>query len=219
MSETPAPSPPEHVGREATAEKRWSRFRLLTRVIAVGFVLALLGLLVADLVRSSDGARLVKQVEKGKRPPAPSFSLPVVWAHDETWPPGLRRRLDDRRLSLTELRGYPTVLNFWASWCVPCKQEAPAFAAAAKKFNGRVAFVGMDTQDLTSAAQRFLTRYKVNYVSVRDGTDRTYSAYGLTGVPETYFIDRQGRIVGHKIGQASNADLTIGIDTLLNEAS
>jgi cytochrome c biogenesis protein CcmG/thiol:disulfide interchange protein DsbE len=179
--------------------------------------LALLGLLIADLVRSSDGARLVKQVDKGRRPAAPAFSLRVLWAHDETWPPGLRPRLDDGRLSLAELRGYPVVLNFWASWCVPCKEEAPAFAAAAEKFNGRVAFVGMDTQDLSSAARRFLTRYKVNYVSVRDGTDKTYTAYGLTGVPETYFIDRRGRIVVHKIGQASKADLTTSINILLRE--
>ena len=219
MSETPAPPPPDGFGMEPASENRWSRFRLLTRVIAVGFVLALLGLLIADLVRSSGGARLMKQIDKGKRPAAPSFSLAVLWRHDETWPVGLRRSLDDGRLSLAELRGYPTVINFWASWCVPCKEEAPAFAAAAKQFSGRIAFVGMDTQDLSSAARRFLTRYKVNYVSVRDGTDKTYTAYGLTGVPETYFIDRQGRIVGHKIGQASKADLTTGINTLLSEAS
>ena len=215
MSE--APTPPDGFEREPPSGNGWSRFRLVTRVIAVGFVLALLGLLIADLVRSSDGARLVKQVDKGKRPAAPAFSLPVLWARDETWPPGLRHRLDDGRLSLAELRGYPVVLNFWASWCVPCKEEAPAFAAAAKKLKGRVAFVGMDTQDLSSDARRFLNRYKVNYVSVRDGTDKTYTAYGLTGVPETYFIDRRGRIVVHKIGQASKADLATSINILLKE--
>ena len=217
MSE--APTPPDGFEKDPSASSGWLRFRLVPRVIAVGFVLALLGLLIADLVRSSDGARLVKQVDKGKRPAAPAFSLPVLWAHDETWPPGLRGRLDDGRLSLAELRGYPVVLNFWASWCVPCKEEAPAFAAAAKKFKGRVAFVGMDTQDLSSAARRFLTRYKVNYVSVRDGTDKTYTAYGLTGVPETYLIDRRGRIVVHKIGQASNTDLATSIKILLKEPS
>src|SRR6266571_1867217 len=215
MSE--APTPPDGFEREPASANAWSRFRLVTRVIAVGFVLALLGLLIADLVRSSDGARLVKQVDKGQRPAAPAFSLPVLWAHDKTWPPGLHPRLDDGRLSLAELRGYPVVINFWASWCVPCKEEAPAFAAAATRFKDRVAFVGMDTQDLSSAAMRFLTRYKVNYVSVRDGTDKTYTAYGLTGVPETYFIDRRGRIVVHKIGQASKADLATSINTLLEE--
>jgi len=188
-------------------------------VIAVGFVLALLGLLIADLVRSGDGARLVKQVDNGRRPAAPSFSLAVIWAHDETWPVGLRRRLDDGRLSLAEVRGYPAVINFWASWCVPCKEEAPAFAAAAEKFKGRVVFVGLDTQDSPSAARRFLRRYRVNYVSVRDGTDKTYTAYGLTGVPETYFIDRRGRILLHKIGQTSKADLTTAINALLGEGS
>ena len=87
-----------------TGPSALSRFRLATRVIAVAFVLALLGLLIADLVRSNGGADLVKKVEKGERPQAPPFWLQVVWGHDETWPLELRRRLDDGRLGLAELR-------------------------------------------------------------------------------------------------------------------
>jgi cytochrome c biogenesis protein CcmG/thiol:disulfide interchange protein DsbE len=127
----------------------------------------------------------------------------------------LRPRLEDGRVSLAELRGFPVVINFWASWCIPCREEAAAFRAVATRYAGRVAFVGMDTQDLKSAARRFLRRYKVNYVSVRDGSDRTYSAYGLTGVPETYFVDREGRAVSHAVGAISRRDLERSVRALV----
>jgi cytochrome c biogenesis protein CcmG/thiol:disulfide interchange protein DsbE len=192
---------------------------LIARTIAVGGVVALLGLLVWSLVHSDNGARFVKDVSMGARPPAPQFALSVLWNHEETWPESLRPRLADGRLSLRELRGHPAVINFWASWCVPCKGEAPAFAAAAKRFAGRVVFVGIDVQDLPSSARRFLKRYKVNYVSVRDGTDRTYTAYGLTGVPETYYVDATGHVVHHAVGAVSQDELVTSINALLKESS
>lgn len=179
----------------------------VARSVAVACVLALLALLVWSVVRSSSGAALVKKADSGKMPPAPRFDLPVLWPHDETWPPALRARIEDGRLTLAELRGAPAVVNFWASWCYPCKQEAPAFDRAAARYRGRVAFVGIDVQDLKSAARGFLRRYKVNYVSVRDPSNKTYDAYGLTGVPETYFLDRRGRVVKHVIGRVLEPDL------------
>jgi cytochrome c biogenesis protein CcmG/thiol:disulfide interchange protein DsbE len=192
---------------------------LIARAIAVGGVVALLGLLVWSLVHSDNGARFVKDVSKGARPPAPQFALSVLWNHEETWPESLRPRLADGRLGLRELRGHPAVINFWASWCVPCKGEAPAFAATAKRFAGRIVFVGIDVQDLPSSAKRFLKRYKVNYVSVRDGTDATYTAYGLTGVPETYYVDSRGRVVEHAIGAVSQDELVASINALLKASS
>lgn len=194
---------------------RRSRLWIVSRIATIGFVLALLALLTLSLVRSGNGPRFVDQIAKGKKPPAPPFNLAVLWPHDETWPGVLRPRLTDGRLALSELRGRPAVINFWASWCVPCKKEAPALAAEAERFRGQVAFVGLNVQDLPSAAKRFLRRYKVNYVSVRDGGDKTYTAYGLTGVPETYFIDPQGRVVTHAIGAVSEADLAASIESLL----
>jgi len=185
------------------------------RVAAVGFVVALLGLLIWDLVGTRSGASFVTKIDRGKSPPAPAFELPVLWDRRANWPSALRPRLEDGRVSLAELRGFPVVINFWASWCIPCREEAAVFRAVATRYAGRVAFVGMDTQDLKSAARGFLRRYKVNYVSVRDGTDRTYSAYGLTGVPETYFVDREGRAVSHAVGAISRRDLERSVRALV----
>jgi len=194
---------------------RRSRAWLLARVSAVALVLALLGLLIWSLVGGSSGANFAKQAGQGKKPPAPAFDLPVLWAKDATWPAALRPRIADGRLNLRELRGQVAVVNFWASWCYPCKQEAPAFRQAAERYRGRVAFVGIDVQDLKSAARGFLRRYRVNYVSLHDAPNNTYTAYGLTGVPETYLLDRRGRTVEHAVGRLDFSDLTKMIEPLL----
>jgi hypothetical protein len=97
------------------------------------------------------------------------------------------------------------------------RSEAPRLAAAAKAHAGSILFVGIDVQDFKSDARRFLTKYRANYVSVRDGGDSTYSAYGLTGLPETY-LDRRGRILAHSVGEVSKTELEQGI-TLITRAS
>ena len=184
-----------------------ARLMLLLQGLSIGLVALLLGLLIWRVAFANGGGRLVDAVKHGKRPLAPAFRLDVIWPHDETWPPPLRRALDDHRVSLDELRGYPVVINFWASWCVPCKQEAPILNAAAKAHAGRVAFLGVDIQDLIPDAHTFLRELEVPYVSVRDKGPRTFTRYGLTGVPETYYLDRRGRIVGHSIGAVSRRQL------------
>ena len=139
----------------------------------------------------------------------------MIWPHAETWPARSRRVVVGGRLPLRALRGQPVVLNFWASWCVPCKKEAPLLAASAKTHAGKVAFLGVDVQDFTSDARHFLARYHVNYVSVRDGAGSTYDGYGLTGVPETYFVDREGRIIAHVPGQLSGKQLEEGVQLVI----
>jgi len=200
---------------EATAPEGGRRrrplwFRLLQGAALVA-VAGLLGLLGWRLVAKNRGAELVGAIGAGKAPPAPAFDLGVIWTRAETWPPPLRGALADGRIALRELRGYPVVINFWASWCIPCKKEATILAASARAHSGEVAFLGIDVQDLTSDARRFLRRYGANYVSVREGGNSVYSAYGLTGVPETYYLDRRGRIVAHSLGQLSRDELEEGI--------
>ncbi len=185
------------------------------QALALAFVAGLLVLLAWRLIDKGTGGKLVSAIAADKQPAAPNFDLPVLWNHAETWPEPVRAALADGRVSVHELGGYPVVLNFWASWCIPCKTEAPRLAAAAKAHKGEVIFLGIDVQDFKSDARRFLTKYKANYVSVRDGGDSTYSAYGLTGLPETYYLDAQGRIVAHDIGQLSREDLETGIAKLI----
>src|SRR5438874_608630 len=86
----------------------------VVRAAAIVFVVALLGLLIWDVTHGGGGSTFVSQIEHGKKPLAPAFALPVLWARSETWPARLRSRLADSRLSMRELRGHPVVLNFWA---------------------------------------------------------------------------------------------------------
>jgi len=218
MASRPEPAPGEDVEApaplELATEQDGSRQRLLRRLLQLGalsVVAGLIGLLVWKVVAEGQGTNLLAKVRAGEKPPAPSFVLPVIWERRETWPPELPEALADGRVRLRELRGYPVVINFWASWCGPCKTEAPILAASARAHAGEVVFLGIDIQDFKSDAVRFLERYDVNYVSVRDSSSGTYDAYGLTGVPETYYIDAKGRLVAHSLGELSRPELERGI--------
>lgn len=118
--------------------------------------------------------------------PAPAFELP---------------RLDgETTISLEDLRGTPAVLNFWASWCEPCKDEAPELARASRELDGDVRFLGINILDGRDDATAFARRYGLRYASVRDTRGIVAKRYGVTGVPETWFLDRTGRVAGAYIG-------------------
>ena len=202
-------------GRESEGAESRSGWFLVLKLIAIAAVVGLLGLLVWATLAAGRGSSLVARIAAGKKPVAPGFTLGVIWPHSETWPPRLRAAIADGKLDLRELRGHPIALNFWASWCIPCRQEAPILHASALRHRGRVAFVGIDIKDFTGDALGFARKYKVNYVSARDGGgDKTWNNYGLTGVPETYFINAQGRIVAHIPGAVSAQTLEEGIATI-----
>jgi cytochrome c biogenesis protein CcmG, thiol:disulfide interchange protein DsbE len=171
--------------------------RILRAITAAG-VLALLGLLVWS-VAHRHGPGVAVAVDKGETVLAPKLDLPRLDA------PG--------RLSLASLRGKVVVVNFWQSSCLPCKQEAKVLASAASYWQRRgVVFVGVDSLDLKSTGRAYMKRYEVNYPNVRDALGSTYPNWGVTGTPETFFIDRRGRVVPpHIIGQASRQDLDQGI--------
>lgn len=192
---------------------------LALRLASVALVASLLGLLLWRVVTVGSGGRLIADVRANKKPPAPAFDLKIIWPHAETWPASARAAVTDGRLSVRELRGHPVVMNFWASWCIPCKAEAPRFSASARAHSGEVAFLGVDVQDFSGDARKFLRRFHVNYVSVRDGSPRTYSAYGLTGIPETFFLDRAGHVVAHSVGELSRRELEEGIAQIAGDES
>ncbi len=164
------------------------RARLAAQVAAVALVAALLALLGWRTLREDEGQGLARAVSTGKPVPAPGFDL---------------ERLDaDGRISLDSLRGKPTVINFWASWCVPCEEEVPLLERAwqDRRDEGLVV-LGIDVQDFKSDARRFARENGITYPIVHDGPGEVMRRYDLTGLPETYFLDRQGRLVcGHIIG-------------------
>jgi len=174
----------------------------LVRFVSVVVVLSLLGLLVWDLAHGHGGGVAAK-VDRGRIVPAPKLSLP---------------RLDGGgNLSLTSLRGKVVVVNFWQSDCLPCKQEARTLDGAARAWAGKgVVFLGVDALDFKSAARAYIKRYGVNYLNVRDATGSTYPSWGVTGTPETFFVDRRGRVVPpHVVSVSTRADLDAGIKRAL----
>jgi cytochrome c biogenesis protein CcmG, thiol:disulfide interchange protein DsbE len=111
-------------------------------------------------------------------------------------------RLDGSgKLALASLGGRVRVLNFWATWCVPCKSESPALQRLWEQYRKQgVVFVGVDYNDVASDARRFVRKHGLTYPMVRDRAGSTASRYDLTGVPETFVVDRSGRLVEHFVG-------------------
>ena len=152
--------------------------KLTGQVVALAAIAGLLGLLVWRLTHQSSPPKIGG--------PAPNFTLD---------------RIDTGgRLDLASLRGKPVVLNFWASWCGPCKGEAKLLEQTWQRYRAKgVVFVGVDYNDVTSDARRFLERHAITYPTVRDRSGMIADRYGVSGVPETYFINRRGRLVGDHI--------------------
>jgi Thiol-disulfide isomerase and thioredoxins len=117
------------------------------------------------------------------------------------------------------LRGKVVVLNFWASWCYPCKQEAPALAAAAKQYSGKAVVLGVDVNDFAGDARKFARKYGLRYPLVHDNNNVTSPIYGLTGLPETFFIDRSGTVVEHVPGEVKALDIQSGVERALQARS
>ena len=117
-------------------------------------------------------------------------------------------------VSLTGFIRTPVVLNFWASWCVPCRTELPAFASAADDLRDNVAFVGIDNTDSRDAAIDLATASHLNYPSGFDPSGKVASGYGLFGMPTTYFISADGKILGTHTGQLSSRTLRDTISRL-----
>lgn len=166
--------------------------------IALAAVAGLLGLLVWDLAHGDPGAGFVKQISAGKKPEAPALVLrPLVGA---------------TKLDLASLRGKTVVVNFWASWCHPCKQEAPRLESAWQRWRGQgVVVVGVDAQDVAKDGRKFVSKHGLTYRNLADGPGSSLGHWGVTGFPETFFIDREGRATGHVSGEISARELEDGI--------
>jgi cytochrome c biogenesis protein CcmG/thiol:disulfide interchange protein DsbE len=150
------------------------------RALAVVVVAALLGLLVWDLAHQQNQG-IAEKVDRGETVAAPSLQLPWI-----TGGP---------RFDLAAYRGKVVVVNFWASWCVECKVEAKTLRDAAARWRGKAVVIGVDTKDLSSAAKSYMAHYHVNYGVVRDVDGSESDRWGVTGYPETFFVDRSGNVI------------------------
>jgi len=119
-------------------------------------------------------------------------------------------------IELGDLRGRPVVLNFWASWCVPCRREMPAFQAAHRQLGERVAFVGMNHEDGRRPALAFLDETGADYPSGYDPEGKVAAAYGLRGLPTTVFISGDGRILATRRGEMTRPELDRAIEELFH---
>ena len=149
---------------------------------AIVVAAALLGLLVYGLVSRSDNHTLDTAVAQGERPAAPSRNLPVLGA------------TGDR--SLAQLRGHPVLLNFWASWCDPCRLEAPILERAQRALERKGGTVlGVTYNDVTADSLKFIHQHGLTYPNLRDVGGKLAQAYGTRALPETFVIDSRGRVV------------------------
>ncbi|MGI8801311.1 MAG: TlpA family protein disulfide reductase [Solirubrobacteraceae bacterium] len=144
---------------------------------------------------------------------APLLKLPVLAAGRV--PGGIQRawRLAaaDDQVNLAELRGRVVVVNFWASWCDPCRLEAPLLQRAWQQQHGRVLVLGVNQDDALADARAFLGRYAISYPSVRESGDATARRWSVGGFPVTFFIAPDGHAVAEAIGLLRQRQLERGI--------
>jgi cytochrome c biogenesis protein CcmG/thiol:disulfide interchange protein DsbE len=177
--------------------------------VVIGAVL-LIALLVFGVVSKAPRTDIDERLGRGESAPAPGFELPVLQRGSlgPRLDTSLRSALADGRVALHKLRGTPVVLNFWASWCVPCREEAPLLERIWRAERSRgLLFLGLNMQDITADARDFLREFDVSYLNVRDQSNDVALDYGATGLPETFFITARGEVVAHVIG-------VIGVDQM-----
>jgi len=156
-------------------------------VAAVTGVLALLALLAYGLVQSGPDDGIDTALARGELPVAPGFAL--------------ERLNGEGRGSLADYRGKVVVLNFWGSWCTPCRDESPLLQRWHERISARGGTVlGVDEIDVTSDARAFVRELGLTYPMLKDTDESLRPDYGITGYPETFVVDRRGRITALRRG-------------------
>lgn len=171
------------------------RRRGLLRLSLYGGLLGLLALLGWGLTRAQAGPRA--------QGPAPDFTLATF---------------DGEQITLSALRGRVVVINFWASWCPPCREEAAYLEATWRKYQDQgVVFIGVDYADTDAEALAYIAEFDITYPNGPDVGTRISQAYRIQGVPETFYVARDGSLRGVKIGPLVPPELDDRITTLLAE--
>ena len=160
------------------------RLKLGAQVVTLACVAGLLALLVWQLAHQQHAPKVGAV--------APVFTL--------------SRLEGSGQVSLASFRGRPVVLNFWASWCKPCKSEAAVLERDYRRYQGHgVVFLGIDNKDLSSDARTFVAVHELTFPMLQDGSGSVTGSYGISQLPETYVLNGQGRVVAHIAGPITAA--------------
>lgn len=164
-------------------------------IIAFALIIGLLAILGWRLVKVNSG-----QVSSGK---APDFTI---------------TSFEGETITLSELRGQVVIINFWASWCPPCREEAPYLEATWRKYKDQgVIFIGVDYVDTESKALAYIDEFDITYFNGPDVGTRISHDYNMQGVPETFYVAKNGDLHGLKVGPLFPPELDEVIDELLAE--
>jgi cytochrome c biogenesis protein CcmG, thiol:disulfide interchange protein DsbE len=187
---------PESQPPDVVTQARLGPRRSKTGVIVTfAVMLALLGLLAWGLKKSQAGPR-----DSGK---APDFTL---------------TDFEGQVVTLSKLRGHVVIINFWASWCLPCREEAAYLEQTWRKYKDRgVVFIGVDYVDTEKEARAYIKEFDITYINGPDLGTRIAQAFNIKGVPETYYVDKHGVLRGVTIGPLQSPQLDQKIDELLSE--
>jgi cytochrome c biogenesis protein CcmG, thiol:disulfide interchange protein DsbE len=180
--------------------------RTVTTIAAFALALLLVGLLVVGVLLKRDDSSLDQALARGEHPIAHDAALPAL--------DGGRRALADFRGS----DGY-VVVNFFASWCPPCEEEAPVLNALQRRLAGRGTIVGVAWNDLSDDTRAFVREHGVRYPVLRDVDGSFASAYGVKGMPETFVLDPRGRLVALQRTEITPRWIAATIDPLLASSS
>lgn len=166
-------------------------FKTVSKLAALTIILLFLSILGYAIF----GDRVIIKTSPLTGKEAPDFTLTLYSSGGSLAESG-------KNVSLSELKGKTVILNFWASWCKPCRQEAPALERSWKKYKDKdVVFIGVNVWDDDSSALSYLDKYGGSYEHGFDPEKEIQVNYGLGGIPETYFIDSSGLITGKFTGQ------------------
>jgi cytochrome c biogenesis protein CcmG/thiol:disulfide interchange protein DsbE len=167
----------------------------ITVLVAVGFLgLLLWGMLHREPITGLSGVTMVNR-------PAPDFNLTTF---------------EGDTISLADQRGKPVVINFWASWCPPCRIEAPLIERTWRAYKDRgLIFLGINIQDRKEDALNYMREFDITYPNGPDPTGEIAIDYGVSGLPVTFFVSRKGEVVRRWVGAVEHSVLVSAIEEIM----